>query len=379
MKSKILFCAGLAVMATVFSGCNDDDPKVIMPGGEKIENTGNGGSVLGFYVLNEGNMGANKCTLDYFDYSTGMYHRNIYAACNPEVPLELGDTGNDIAVNNGRLYIVVNGSNKVEVLDAFTAKRIGQVDINSPRCVAFDGNYVYVSSYVGGANGNGSVVKFDANSLAVTGTCSVGLQPEEMVITDGSLFVVNSTDNNGTYDDKISQIDLATFTVTRNITAAINMHHLRLDKYGNMWATSRGNYWDIASSLVLLQKGTDGQYAKVREYPTECTNLSIGDAGLYYYSVTYDANWNATNAFYHNDINSAGIVGNADTFISGNAASILQSPYCIAVQPSNGTILVTDAKNYVSSGALYCFSAQGVLQWSATTGDIPGHIAFVNR
>lgn len=377
MKYSFLFCTCLAVMATTFTGCNDDDPKPIMPGGEKIENAGNGGGVLGFYLLNEGNMGANKCTLDYFDYTTGMYHRNIYAALNPNIPLELGDTGNDIAVNNGRLYIVVNGSNKVEVLDAFTAKRIGQVDINSPRYVAFNGNEVYVSSYVGGTDGNGSIVKFDAGTLAITGSCSVGLQPEEMVVTDGKLYVVNSTDNNGTYDDKVSQIDLSTFTLTRSIPAAINMHHLRLDSYGNMWATSRGNYWDVASSLVLLQKGADGQYAKVAAYNTECTNLSIGTAGLYYYSVTYDANWNATNAFYHNNINATGIVGSAQNFIPSAAATAIQSPYCIAVQPRDGTIFVTDAKNYVSSGAVYCFSPSGQLQWSATTGDIPGHIAFV--
>ena len=35
-------------------------------------------SVKGFYLLNEGNMGTNKSTLDYMDYTTGEYIRNIY-------------------------------------------------------------------------------------------------------------------------------------------------------------------------------------------------------------------------------------------------------------------------------------------------------------
>lgn len=365
----------ILIAASTLTACNDEQ-SIVMPGGEKIENTGNGGSVAGFYVLNEGNMGANKCTLDYFDYKTGMYHRNIYADCNPDVPLELGDTGNDIAVYKGRLYIVVNGSNKVEVLDATSARRIGQVNINSPRYVAFNGNDVYVSSYVGGENGNGSIVKFDATTLAIKGSCPVGLQPEEMVVTDGKLYVVNSTDNAGTYDNTISVIDLATFRLKSSITAAINMHHLRLDSFGNMWATSRGNYWDIASSLVLLQK-SGNEYTKTTEYPVECTNLSVGTDKLYYYSVTYDANWNATNSFRYNAISAAGLSASPVEFITDGTASSIQSPYCIAVQPSNGTILITDAKNYVSSGAIYCYSAEGKLQWQATTGDIPGHIAFV--
>jgi hypothetical protein len=35
------------------------------------------GGIIGFYLLNEGNMGSNKATLDYFDYTTSNYHRNI--------------------------------------------------------------------------------------------------------------------------------------------------------------------------------------------------------------------------------------------------------------------------------------------------------------
>ena len=207
--SKLLFATSLSLLT--FTACSDD-PETPKAEGEHIEGVTDGGDIAGFYVLNEGNMGTNKCTLDYFDYATSSYIRNIYAERNPDVPMELGDTGNDIAVYKNRLYIVVNGSHKVEVLDAATARRVGQLEVNSPRYVAFDGDNVYVSSYVGGENGNGSVVKFNINTLKQTGTCSVGLMPEEMVVTDGKLYVANSTDNKGNYDDTISIINLSSFT-----------------------------------------------------------------------------------------------------------------------------------------------------------------------
>ncbi|MDE5796587.1 MAG: hypothetical protein K2H75_05715, partial [Muribaculaceae bacterium] len=85
--------------------------------------------ISGFYLLNEGNMGSNKATLDYYDYTTGDYVRNIYAEANPDVPMELGDVGNDLLIHGSRLYAVINCSNKVEVMEAASARRIGQVDI----------------------------------------------------------------------------------------------------------------------------------------------------------------------------------------------------------------------------------------------------------
>src|ERR1041384_1517020 len=100
----------------------------------------------GFYLLNEGNMGSNKSTLDFFDYATGKYQRNIYAAINPTVPKELGDVGNDIAIYGSRLYAVINASNKVEVMDARTAKRLGQIEIPNCRYIKFHKGYAYITS-----------------------------------------------------------------------------------------------------------------------------------------------------------------------------------------------------------------------------------------
>ncbi|WP_394798610.1 DUF5074 domain-containing protein, partial [Chryseobacterium indologenes] len=86
-------------------------------------------AIKGFYVLNEGNMGSNKATLDFFDYTKGTYFRNIYAEANPTVVKELGDVGNDVKIYGSKMYVVVNASNKVEVLDARTVKRIKSISV----------------------------------------------------------------------------------------------------------------------------------------------------------------------------------------------------------------------------------------------------------
>ena len=103
-----------------------------MPSGTSDDSFGSGichhafgpQSVEGFFLVNEGNMGSNKCTIDHFDARTGSYFRNIYPERNPDVVKELGDVGNDIGIYGNRLYVVVNCSNFVEVMNVHTAEHI---------------------------------------------------------------------------------------------------------------------------------------------------------------------------------------------------------------------------------------------------------------
>ena len=90
-------------------------------------------------------MGSNKCTLDFVDFDNGYYVRNLYAEKNPNVVKELGDVGNDVQIYGSKMYAVINCSHKVEVLDARSCQRLGQVDIPNCRYIAFDKGFAYVS------------------------------------------------------------------------------------------------------------------------------------------------------------------------------------------------------------------------------------------
>lgn len=57
----------------------------------------------------------------------------------------------------------------------------------------------------------------------------------------------------------------------------------------------------------------------------------------------------------------------------------IESPTSLVVNPETREYLVTDARNYTSSGMLYCYSAGGNLLWRVRTGIIPRKIAFVWR
>src|SRR5690554_1553569 len=127
ITKTILTLVAFALLIS-FTACRDD-VEMILSEYIQLESPKPIDGYQGFYLLNEGNMGSNKSTLDFFNFETGEYIRNIYAERNPNVPKELGDVGNDIGIYDGKLFTVINTSNKVEVMNAYTTKRIGKIDI----------------------------------------------------------------------------------------------------------------------------------------------------------------------------------------------------------------------------------------------------------
>ena len=134
------------LIVAFFTACRTDEP-VLLPSKTPVTDEATNSEVVGFYLLNEGNMGSNKATLDYFDFTTGIYTKNMYAATNPQVVSELGDVGNDLQIYGNKLYAVLNTSGFVEVMDATTAKHIGMIEIPSSRYITFYNEKAYVSTY----------------------------------------------------------------------------------------------------------------------------------------------------------------------------------------------------------------------------------------
>ena len=193
MKHKLLPIVGIIVI--LITACREDE--VLVDIEETVVTAPEFTDIDGFYLLNEGNMGNNKSTLDYFDYKEGTYYKNIYAERNPTVVKELGDVGNDLLIYGSKLYAVINCSHKVEVMNASDATRITKIDIPNCRYIVGDKGYVYVSSYVAPVQidptaPKGAVFKVDTLSMKIVGNVEVGYQPEEMTIIGNRLYVDNS-------------------------------------------------------------------------------------------------------------------------------------------------------------------------------------------
>lgn len=374
----------MLAMLVSMTSCREDDV-IVLTEYESLPMLDSLSSFAGLYLLNEGNMGSNKCTLDFVDFERGQYARNLYAERNPNVVKELGDVGNDVEIYGSKMYAVINCSHKVEVLDARTCKRIGQVDIPNCRYVAFDGGYAYVSAYVGpvGIDPNaqlGAVFQVDTATLEVTAEVTVGYQPDELVVQDGLIYVANSGGyRKPNYDYTVSVVDVATMTQIRKIPVGINLHRIRADRYGKLWVSSRGDYKSVPSRLFILEKDKRTGRMEVSDtLDIPCSEMEICGDSLYLYSVAWsDASQENSVTYGIVDVRTGEVV--SDNFIKDGTEVDIEIPYGLKVNPENGDIYVTDAKNYVSSGNLLCYGRDGKLKWKVRTGDIPAHMAFLKK
>ena len=360
---------------TLMNSCRHDE-EILPPEVIPVTPPEDTRELIGFYLLNEGNMGSNKSTLDYMDLTTGNYHRNIYGDANPAVPKELGDVGNDLQIYGGRLYAVINCSNKIEVMDKFTAKRIGQINIPNCRYIRFHEGYAYVTSYAGPVEINpdyeqiGYVAKVDTASLQEVARCLVGSQPEEMAVVGDKLYVANSGGYSPTnYERIVSVIDLNMFTKIRDIDVVPNLHRLKADDYGNLWVSSRGDN-DVPSHLYWIDTQTDTYGGML---PVAVSQMTLDGDSLYLFSAGNASDWTG-NISILDVAKKEVITGN---FITDGAEQNIKIPYGVMVNPINKDVYVTDAGNYVLPGMLYCFDKDGKQKWSERTGDIPAHFAFV--
>lgn len=377
----------------ILTGCRQDEFVSFITDTDVADKTVTKSYWGGMYVLCEGNMGSNKCTLDYLDLAGNWsaddgrihYLRNIFGQQNPSSVMELGDVGNDIQIYGSQLWIVVNCSNKVEVCHANDARRIGQVNVPNARYVTFHEGFAYISSYVGGISTaneapRGCVYKVDTLSLQMVDSVLVGYQPEEMAVSNHQLFVANSGGYRAPdFDHTMSVIDLAAdkMRVVRNIDVAPNLHHVVADKYGHIWVNSRGDYATAPAQIHCIDVAQDQTSVAGGQ------NIMTIDLPVASFSLAGD-----TLFCLNNTDEGAPLLSLINTRTKQQITDIdhwqkqipkLVHPYGIIANPETRDFYLMDAKNYVSSGELLHFHADGTFDWRVNTGDIPSRAVFVSK
>lgn len=378
----------LAIALVAAAGCRKEDTLRFLPGEngepsdyEVVDAAVNASAKpSGIYLVNQGNQGSNKARLDFLNFHNGFYIRDVFTEYNPEVVKGLGDTGNDVQVYKGKVFVAVNGSHKVEIMDAYSMKRLAQVDVPNCRFIAFDGNCAYVTSYVAKDEESlktqkGALYCIDLDTYKVTGQVTVGYQPEQLVIMDGKAYVANSGGLAKDYDNTVSVVDLKSMKVEYDIEVAVNLQLMLVDAEGTIWVSSIGNYRDVSSTLnYLVKKGDKYELGGTVNVPV--SSMALAGDKIYVIGTTYNpTTWKPTTTY--NIVNAKTRKLESGSFISDGTESDITTAYTVTVNPGNGDIYVTDAKDYVSSGTLHCYTGSGKHKWSVRTGDIPDRIAFL--
>ena len=314
----------------------------------------------GMYILNEGLFQMNNSTLSYYDFTTGKLTENIFLDVNHR---GLGDVGNDLKRYGSKLYIVVNNSNIVEVVDVKTVQSLKTINLSGkqPRQVAFLDDKAYISCF------DGDVVRIDTASLEVEASVHTGPNPDGICACNGKLYVCNSGGlSNPNYGNTVSVVDPVTFTVVKDITVAVNPTRVKSYSDRYVYVVSNGNYGDVPYTFQKIDCQTD---EIVKNYNLEVLNFDIHQNLAYVYSYNYST---MTSWIKVLDLETDEIV--KEQFISDGTQ--LKTPYGIKVNPLNGDVYITDAGTFTTNGDVYCFDKDGKKKFSFEAGLNPSAMAF---
>lgn len=381
------------IMAALLSGCGKDNRKEEVPSaddeltGVKVAENEPSGAFSKLFVLNEGGYRSNNSTLDFLRFRDGNYIQDAFGQMNPSETMGLGDTGNDMLLHDGKLWIAMNGSGMVHVISASDETLIATVSVPDPRCLATDGRYVYVSSYagavLGGAETPGKVFRISMDTYKVTGEVTVGCQPEGLGISGGRLYAANSGGFNAVKENTVSVIDLDSFKSVGFINVVDNLKSIAVDENGKVWVSSYGNGeygagWNYVmtspASLHVIDPA-DGRFRTIPGVHVSCMCMGKG----HLLAIGNDLEMEGGTSMCLYEVETGGDYSCTKTVLSGTDAADIVTFYGICENPANGDIYITDAGDYTDAGAVHCFDRNLKRKWSATAGVIPSKIVLLPR
>jgi len=305
------------------------------------------------YILSEGLFNSNNSTLACYNLNTRKLISDFFLAANKR---GLGDTANDLRLYGLKLYVVVNQSSEIEVIDAITGKSLKQIPLfkengegRQPRYIEFCKGKAYVCSF------DGTVAKIDTTSLKIESIVQCGKNPDGICVANSKLYVSNSGGLNfPNYDNTVSVIDIATFTEIKKITVGVNPSKIHADNEGDVYLISNGNYGIIPNKFQKISSSLDEITESFDDI--QALNFTINNDTAYIYNYVSSTQKCAVKVF---DCKTDKII--SDNFITDGTELI--TPYGIDVNPANGDVYLTDAKSYTVLGDVLCFDRNGKLKF----------------
>ena len=375
----LLFCGAL-----FFTACQKDPvpSKDSTLDGEAVDVSVISTSAGKLFVLNEGGMGSNNSTLDFLRFADGKYITNSFGKMNPSEAAGLGDVGNDIAIHGNEAWIVVNNSGIVEVISAEDEVEIAAIQVPTPRNIAFDNQYAYVTSWAGAfakyegynivdsSNPKGQLYRINLSTKKVEGSVEVGYQPEGVAVYNGKIYVANSGGISSqlppaySYDNTLSIIDAKTFTVEKTVEVQINLKNVYSDGKGNLYVTTLGNYFDVNSGLYWVKASAPETATLVVDRVT--VSALNGDT-VYCMGTEDEFNFKVSHTY-----TSCSVKNGAKTELSFSLEN--STPYGLFAMDAD-TFVVSDAGDYFNPGTVTLYKG-GEAKWTVTAGVCPGHFTL---
>lgn len=353
-KTLRLFCLAILLLAA----CKKDKPDspVVPP---PDSNAGNN-----VYVVCEGSLGNGNAALTLYDPATGSAYEDVYKAANGQ---PLGDVFQSMTRIGDKLFLCVNNSDKITVIDRNTHMLAATININKPRYILpISDTKAYVSTLF-----SNKIYIINPQTLQVTGDIDMpGQNPEQMIRYNSKVFVAawDSTIN------KLFVVDNNTDQLTNSIQlSGYAPKEMVLDKEGIIWLLS-GNLQAAKPAYFTRIDPATEQVLDSYPFPAQADPLrpalnNTKDT-IYYIEINYTGG-SDNNGIYRMPIHASSLP--AQPFVQ---AQQYQYYYAVAVDPSTSNIYVADPIGFTQKGIVHIYRSDGTHLGQFNTGVGPGHFYF---
>ena len=335
-------------MSFFYSCSNDDSPTIL------------GDYDNGVVIVNEGNFLEGDASLSFFSYTGTQADLNIFDAVNN---LALGDIAQSAYVFDTLLFVVVNNSNKVEVMNRYSLESLYTVDAALPRYMTVANGKGYLTEWVSFTEA-GRLSVFDLTTGEIDASVTVGFGAEFVVVDGNQAYVSN------TFENTISVVNLSNNNVTETLTLPSPAPaHMIVDQNGDLWVSCKGgfdeNFAPANDGAILKINLTDKVVDATIEFNANISGKMACNAAkdqVYFY---------AGSSVFNRDVNS--MESSVEPLIVNESFT---SIYGIGVDPATGDIYVADSKNFVEDGEVFQYSSTGTLVTSFDVGRGPNGFVF---
>ena len=340
----------LSLMVLSFSCSNDDDHIEAEPQG-KYEN--------GILVTNQGNFGTGNGSISFISDDFSYAENNVFSTVNGT---PLGDTVQSIGFYEDLAYIVVNNSQKIEVVNRYTFQSVATIDsgLNNPRHITFVSGKGYVTNWGDGNNPDDDYVAvINVETNTISNTIPVEEGPEKIVSNGITIYVAH--EGGHTQNNIVSVINPSSSAVTTIIVGDVP-NSMVFDNQGELYVLSGGiPAWkenETAGKLSVINTASNTVSSTLEfEEGQHPSNLAYGES-LYYYM---------NNEVYKLSPGGATLP----------ATSEIQDVNFSYMTVQNGVLYGVDAGDYVSNGTLKSYDLNSNTEkHSKKVGLIPGGIYF---
>jgi len=347
------------LLAVSFSCVRDPES----PGKEKPPDTS--AEVL---VLNEGLFGRDNASISRYNRASGEVQQHAFQAANPG--LKLGDTANSMAIHGDRGYIVMNGSNTIEIVALPSLASAGRIRLPgnpSPRqAVIANDTLGFVTALF-----TDQVIVFNPATQTVTGAIAVGPAPEGLARAGDRLVVANS----GLGDIRahepgagtVSLIDLATQEEVARLPLLRNPTAVQPGPDGLVYVAGTGSYSETALSGIAI---VDAAAAAVLDtiaianHPTDFVLASDGSGYALTDSAVVKFSWRQRRVLEAHFIEKSTI--GAGAWLSA-----------IALDENVSELLIANARNFTTNGEVVGFDLAGKEKYRFPVKLNPGMIVIL--